>query len=390
MSLAEHLGQRRFTAFSKATKDIETPCVVIDLAIVRSQFRLLAEAFPGAGIFYAVKANPSVPILETLVEMGSQWDIASRFELDKVIKHGAKVKDISFGNTIKKPRDIKYFYDKGVRLYATDCESDLKAIAENAPGSDVYVRVLTVESPGSAWPLSRKFGCDVNMCKTLVRQARDLGLNPRGVSFHVGSQQSDLQSWAQALDSVKSIFDDASDAGIELDLVNLGGGFPGRYLHEAPQLKEYADAIYGALKERFGERKLKIILEPGRYMVGDAGVLVSEVVMVSRKSEDTPRWVYLDIGKFGGLVESWGESIKYPIYTTKDEDKNREGVILAGPTCDSADILYEKFRYQLPLSLKTGDLAYLVGTGAYTTTYSAIEFNGFPPLAAKFYDSEKQ
>jgi len=110
-----------------------------------------------------------------------------------------------------------------------------------------------------------------------------------------------------------------------------------------------------------------------------------------RRFETTirPHWVYLDIGKFGGLVESWGESIKYPIYTTKDEDKNREGVILAGPTCDSADILYEKFRYQLPLSLKTVDLTYLVGTGAHTTTYSAIEFNGFPPLTAKFYDSEE-
>ena len=389
MSLQEHIGSRRYAALQKELTTVETPCVLIDMAIVRSQYRLLAQAFPGAGIYYAVKANPAVPVIEALVKLGSQWDIASRFELDKVMKYGALAKDISFGNTIKKPRDIKYFYEKGVRLFATDCESDLQAIAENAPGSDVYVRVLTVESPGSKWPLSRKFGCDETMCKALIHQAKTLGLNPRGVSFHVGSQQSDLESWAQALDSVKDIWDDAAQANIQLDLINVGGGFPGRYLHEAPLLKEYADAIYAAIEKRFGKQKIKVILEPGRYMVGDAGILATEVVMVARKSADSPRWVFLDIGKFGGLVESWGESIKYPIYTTKDEDTKKEGVILAGPSCDSADILYEKFKYELPMSLVSGDQLYLVGTGAYTTTYSAVEFNGFPPLAARYFDSEK-
>lgn len=389
MSLQDHIGSVRYAALQKELATVETPCVLIDMAIVRNQYRLLEQAFPNAGIYYAVKANPAVPVIEELVKLGSQWDIASRFELDKVMKYGALAKDISFGNTIKKPRDIKYFYEKGVRLFATDCESDLLAIAENALGSDVYVRVLTVESPGSKWPLSRKFGCDETMCKALIHQAKKLGLNPRGVSFHVGSQQSDLESWAQALDSVKDIWDDAARANIQLDLINVGGGFPGRYLHEAPLLKEYADAIYAAIEKRFGKQKIKVILEPGRYMVGDAGILATEVVMVARKSADSPRWVFLDIGKFGGLVESWGESIKYPIYTTKDEDTKKEGVILAGPSCDSADILYEKFKYELPMTLVSGDQLYLVGTGAYTTTYSAVEFNGFPPLAARYFDSEK-
>ncbi len=387
MTLERHLGDR-LSAFSAAASRIQTPCLVVDLAVIRQRYVQLDKAFPTAAIYYAVKANPSPEVIGLVRDHGGCFDIASRYELDKVMGLGVSPTRVSFGNTIKKARDIAYFYEKGVRLFATDSASDLAQIAEHAPGAQVYVRVLTEDRPGADWPLSRKFGCEPKMAIDLIKQARALGLYPRGVSFHVGSQQRDLEAWGAALDRVKMIFDAAWQAGIALDLINLGGGLPGNYINPTPELRRYADVIEAAITERFPHTPVKLIMEPGRYLVADAGVLVTEVVLVSRKDDSGPRWVYVDAGKFGGLIETLDESIKYPIYTNAENPAAAEPVILAGPTCDSADILYEKHQYPMPLSLKSGDHVYFVGTGAYTTSYSAVEFNGFPPLASFYYDSE--
>lgn len=389
MTIATHLGAKRFASFKKNAAGVQTPCLMVDMAIVRQRYEQLATAFPTGAIFYAVKANPSVEVIQLVRDHGGNFDIASRYELDKVMGQGVAPSRISFGNTIKKKQDIAYFYQKGVRLYATDSISDLQHIAEAAPGAQVYVRVLTEDRPGADWPLSRKFGCEPEMAIELIRKARELGLWPRGVSFHVGSQQRDLGAWAAALDRVKSIFDKAWRDGIALDLINMGGGLPGNYVHSTPALREYANTIEAAVTSRFKNVPVKLILEPGRYLVADAGVLVTEVVMVSQKLDNGPRWVFVDAGKFGGLIETLDEAIKYPIYTSKDTNEvATDGVILAGPTCDSMDILYEKYQYQLPVNLEATDQLYIVGTGAYTTSYSAVEFNGFPPLAAYYYDSE--
>lgn len=389
MTLATHLGAPRHAIFQQHAETIQTPCLLVDLAVVRKRYEQLADAFPTGNIYYAVKANPSKEVIRLVRDQGGCFDIASRFELDKVMAEGVAASRISFGNTIKKKQDIAYFYQKGVRLFASDSIADLKHIAEAAPGAQVYIRVLTEDRPGADWPLSRKFGCEPEMASRLIKQARELGLWPRGVSFHVGSQQRDLEAWAAALDRVKTIFDAAWRDGIALDLINMGGGLPGNYLHSTPKIREYANTIEKALTDRFKHVPVKLILEPGRYLVADAGVLVTEVVLVSKKRDEGARWVFIDAGKFGGLIETLDESIKYPIYSSKDADNaESDAVVLAGPTCDSADILYEKFRYQMPLSLDAGDRIYIVGTGAYTTSYSAVEFNGFPPLAAFYYDSE--
>src|SRR5450759_1313808 len=171
-----------------------------------------------------------------------------------------------------------------------------------------------------------------------------------------------------------------SERGMALNMVNLGGGFPTKYLKNVPSVKTYGTAIFKALRKHFGNRIPETIIEPGRGMVGNAGVIESEVVLVSKKSEeDDVRWVYLDIGKFGGLAETMDESIRYPIRTTRDAD-TMGPCVLAGPTCDSADVLYEKQPYPLPVSLEIGDKVLIEGTGAYTATYSSVAFNGFAPL----------
>jgi ornithine decarboxylase len=244
--------------------------------------------------------------------------------------------------------------------------------------------VLTEGTQTADWPLSRKFGCQTDMALDLMIMARDLGLEPYGVSFHVGSQQRDIGTWDSAIAKVKVIFERLlEEDGIKLKMINLGGGFPAHYLTRANDLATYAAEITRYLKEDFGNELPEIILEPGRSLVSNAGVLVSEIVLIARKSRTSlHRWVYLDVGKFSGLIETLGEAIKYPVYSEKRGEL--EDVVLAGPTCDSADIMYEDQKYPLPLNLAIGDRLYWLSTGAYTTSYSAIEFNGFPPLKAYY------
>jgi len=350
------------------------------MATLERHYDELEVHFPYANVHYAVKANPSPRVLETLRDRGSNFDIASIYELDRVLKLGISPDRISYGNTIKKSQHIRRFYEAGVRLYATDSETDLRNIARAAPGSKIFVRILTEGNLTSDWPLSRKFGCETDMAMDLLIVARDLGLVPYGISFHVGSQQREIGAWDAALGKVKVIFERMQEEdGIELKMINIGGGLPANYITRTNDLKTYASEIYRFLVEDFGEQLPEIIIEPGRSLVGNAGVLVTEVVLISRKSRTAlHRWIYTDVGKFSGLIETLDESIKYPIFS--DKKGELEDAIIAGPTCDSADILYENEKYSLPLNLATGDRLYILSTGAYTTTYSAVEFNGFPPL----------
>jgi len=352
-------------------------------ATVGLNYRALAEALPDSRIFYAVKANPAPEILSLLASLGSCFDTASVAEIRDALAAGATPDRVSFGNTIKKRVDIATAYALGVRLFAFDSEAELRKIAEVAPGSRVFCRILT-SGEGAEWPLSRKFGCEPGMARELLAMAPGLGLDPYGVSFHVGSQQRDTGAWDQALESAAGIFRDLAAKGIELKMVNLGGGFPTRYLKEVPTPEAYGRAIDASLRHHFGNRLPETIIEPGRGMVGNAGVIQTEVVLISNKSaNDNTRWVYLDIGKFGGLAETMDEAIRYPISTAHDGDA-AEPAILAGPTCDSADVLYEKTPYPMPVSLAIGDKVLIHGTGAYTTTYSAVAFNGFAPLKAYY------
>jgi ornithine decarboxylase len=365
-----------------------TPCLVVDLDVVHDRYQRLREALPLAEIFYAVKANPAKQILALLIEAGASFDVASRQEIDMCLSLGVDPAKLSYGSTIKKETDIAYAYRRGVRLFAFDSEGELEKIARVAPGARVVVRLL-ISNKGAEWPLSRKFGCAPDMARDLLVRARDLGLDPYGASFHVGSQQTVTEAWNDAIEKAADLFRELERVGIVLRLLNLGGGFPARYRKDVPDMKEYGFAISSAVTRHFGNRLPRMIVEPGRYMVADAGVVQSEVVLISRKSyDDETRWVYLDIGRFGGLAETEGEAIKYRMRTDlgdgTDDIKAKGPVVIAGPTCDSADILYEKSGYELPLDLKVGDKVQILATGAYTTTYSSVSFNGFEPLRAYY------
>ncbi|MCR4265006.1 ornithine/lysine decarboxylase [Nitratireductor sp. ZSWI3] len=362
-----------------ATRRPDGPCLVVDLDVVRDNYRAFEKALPDSKIYYAVKANPAPEILRLLAQLGSSFDTASVAEIEMALNAGATADRISYGNTIKKERDIARAFDLGIRLFAVDSVEEVEKIARAAPGSRVFCRVLT-DGAGAEWPLSRKFGCVPAMAVDVLRRARALGLDAYGVSFHVGSQQTDLDAWDRALADARRVFATLADEGIVLKMVNMGGGFPTRYLRDVPAAQQYGQAIFSALRKHFGNRIPETIIEPGRGMVGNAGVIKSEVVLISTKADnDNVRWVYLDIGKFGGLAETMDEAIRYPLVTRHDGSETAP-CVLAGPTCDSADVMYEKTPYPLPLSLTIGDEVLIEGTGAYTTTYASVAFNGFEPL----------
>jgi ornithine decarboxylase len=371
---------REFLRNRQANHLDDTPCLVVDLDVVRDNYQNFAKALPDTRVFYAVKANPAPEVLSLLASLGSCFDTASVPEIEMVLAAGATADRISYGNTIKKERDIARAYALGVRLYAVDCQAEVEKIARAAPGSRVFCRILS-DCVGAEWPLSRKFGCEPAMAVDVLEHAHRLGLEPYGVSFHVGSQQRNPHAWDRALASAAAVFRDCSERGMTLAMVNLGGGFPTKYLKSVPTVRTYGASIFRALRRHFGNRIPETIVEPGRGMVGNAGLIEAEVVLVSKKSEnDDVRWVYLDIGKFGGLAETMDESIRYPIRTLRDRDGEVGPCVLAGPTCDSADVMYEREPYALPVSLEIGDKVLIEGTGAYTATYSAVAFNGFAPL----------
>lgn len=362
----------------------ETPFLVMDLEALRERFEQFRRSMPFAHIYYAVKSNPMDEVIELLRDLGSCFDVATRYELDQLLRLGISPERMSYGNTIKKRSDIQYFYEHGVDLFCTDSFEDLRNIADVAPGSRVFLRLIT-EGMGSDWPLSRKFGAHSDVLFNLALRARDLGVVPYGLSFHVGSQQRDIGQYDDGIARAKYLFDCLRDEGISLQMLNIGGGFPANYVDPTLPLETYCSEIKRFLHEDFGDNLPEILVEPGRGLTADAGTLVSEIILVSKKSRNSLyRWVYLDVGLFGGLIETLGEAIRYPIYF--DKKGPAEEVILAGPTCDSMDVMYQTYRYRMPQSCDAGDRAYIFSTGAYTQSYSSVNFNGFPPLSAYILD----
>jgi ornithine decarboxylase len=355
------------------------PCLVVDLDVVRENYQNFAKALPDSKVFYAVKANPAPEILKLLAGLGCCFDVASMSEIEAVLAAGVTPERISYGNTVKKEREIAAAFKLGVSLFAVDCEAEVEKIARAAPASRVICRIHC-DGSGAEWPLSRKFGCEPAYAADILEFAHRQGLVPLGVSFHVGSQQHNIEAWDRALASTAAVFRGCAERGIALSVVNLGGGFPARYVRKTPKLESYGKAIFRSLRKHFGNAVPETIVEPGRGLVGNAGMIEAEVVLIAKRSpEDEVRWVYLDIGKFHGLAETIDESIRYPIRTAKDRDDTAP-CIIAGPTCDSVDVLYEKTPYPLPVSLAIGDKVLIEAAGAYTATYSSVGFNGFPPL----------
>jgi ornithine decarboxylase len=358
---------------------LPTPFLVLDLDVVEDCYARLAGALPGARVLYAVKANPVPAVLECLARIGSSFDVASRGEIDRCLGIGVDPARLSFGNTIKKERDIAYAHRCGITTFTVDAQPELEKVIRQAPGATIYVRITT-SGQGADWPLSRKFGCDPDEALALLLRAGRAG-HEVGVSFHVGSQQRDVHAWDAPLERVADLMAAIGEAGFEVAGVNLGGGLPGSYRDAVADVSVYGEAIGRSVESHLGRDFAgELLIEPGRFIVGDAGVIETEVVLISCRSPDAQtRWVYLDVGMFNGLTETLQEAIRYRVATPPSRGPVGP-VVLAGPSCDSADVLYENSGYRLPLDLRIGDRLRLMSTGAYTSSYSSVWFNGFDPL----------
>jgi ornithine decarboxylase len=364
--------------------DFDRPTVVFDLDLLRDKYRALEKGLDSATIHYAVKANPAPEVVAAIAALGGHFDCASKGEIDLCLKLGVAPERIAFGNTIKRASDIAHAHAAGVVQFAADAEEELEKVARHAPGARVILRML-VDVSEADWPLSRKFGCSRREALRLMGRGRALGLDVAGISFHPGSQMREPSMWAPALDAALALWEEAEAAGPPLRILNIGGGFPAFYGQPLPATEDYAAEVMRMVRHRFGPG-VQVMAEPGRGLVAEAGVIVAEVVLVARKDQDDlVRWVYLDIGKFSGLAETIDEAIRYQFETRHGPDDTGP-CILAGPSCDSADVLYEKRPVQLPLGLGAGDKLRILCTGAYTTSYSSVGFNGFPPLQAVFLD----
>ncbi len=302
-----------------------TPCLVLDVDRVADNFRALRHALPLAQIYYAVKANPAAPVLERLAVLGSSFDAAGAEEIDACLAAGAApARSASAIPSRRCPRSAAPMRPA--------CRCSPSILPRNWTSSPAMRRAAA--SIAASWsrtpaPTGRCRASSAPRSRaraTSWLRAADLGLDPYGLSFHVGSQQTDTASYEAAIGRVAMLFTDLREAGVNLRMVNLGGGFPVRYRDEVPAIDAFGNAIMGAMTRHFGNALPEMMIEPGRFIVGDAGVVSAEVVLVSRRAKGDPvRWVYLDIGRFGGLAETEGEAIKYRITTPARRQRGGAG-----------------------------------------------------------------
>jgi ornithine decarboxylase len=367
--------------------NLNTPFLVVDLERVLKNYCVLTSNLPAAKCFYSVKSNPSPQVLKTLLAKGSHFEAASLGEIELCLSVGVQAKNIHFGNTVKSISSLKQSVGYGIQSFAFDCKEELLKLHELAPGAAVICRIATT-GEGATWGLCNKFGCSVSQASDLLAQAHSLGMGKLGVSFHVGSQQKSPLAWQSALLNTKTIIDELSSKNVQVDTINLGGGFPASgYLNDknmpiSYDVAHYCQEISSYISQIFGPKhKYNFMCEPGRFLLSEAGCIKTEVILATHKiiNQQQQKWLYLDVGKFNGLYE--GTDIKHPVYYAHDLLDELIDTTLAGPSCDSDDMLsFENDLHKLPKTLKAGDHITFMSTGAYSNSYMSVGFNGIPPL----------
>ncbi len=355
-------------ALVRRTARLKTPALLLDRRLVRQMYRTVREAVPGVDILYAVKANPHPAVLRALAQEGCGFELSSIPELAAVLALGVPPEQLISSNPIKAVEFVRRCTEAGLRAFAFDSRAEVDKLAEHAPGSQVYLRIV-VDNTGSEWPLSKKFGVNASEALELFVYAKELGLEPYGITFHVGSQCLNKDNWVNALYLAGELISVAARHGIHLSMLSLGGGLPVRHTKPIPTFEEIGEGIARALKEAVPPG-LRLTMEPGRALVGEAAVLVTTVIGKAVRGLD--EWLYTDVGVFNGLMETVG-GLKYELCTERTGPLRTYTV--AGPSCDSFDVMFQGLA--LP-EMQVGDRLYVMNAGAYTSCY-ASSFNGFPP-----------
>lgn len=366
-----------------ADLDLPTPFLVGDLSLLADRYRRFHAALPHVRPFYAVKCNSTPELLRAAAAEGSGFEIASYGELTQLQAIGVDPADVLYSNTVKPAGHVALAAEAGVWRFAVDSDGEVEKIARVAPGSAVYVRVR-VDDSSSVFPLSRKFGAEAHHARALLHQARDLGLQPYGLTFHVGSQCTSTTPWLQAVSVMGRLMHQLRADGIELEMLDIGGGFPARYDDPwIPTIEEIGGVVNRAIDELLPYRPALVAAEPGRHLVAETAVMVASVLgREVRAGED---WLYLDVGAYNGLMETqqtvgqW----RFPLWTSRPDHGSVERIpyTVTGPSCDSSDTMFHGAL--LPVTMAEGDRVFVASAGAYTLSY-ASHFNGFPPPTTHF------
>ncbi len=354
-----------------------TPLFVLDHNKIRENYRTFKKHLPRVQCYYAVKANSNQQIIETLFHEGSSFDVASYNEFMQVyqyIKHFEK-KDkkyyvwdkIIFSNTIKDRATLRKIKEYKP-LVTYDNSAELKKLKEYCDTAGLVLR-LKVPDTGSQVEMSSKFGAEPAEAQKLIQEASDLGLTVEGISFHVGSQCTNFNNYTEALAITSEIFHAARRKGFNLNLVDIGGGFPVPYDPQVPEFVKLGAILTSEFRRLFPE-DIQILAEPGRFIVATAAVLVSEIIGKARR--DGKVFYHINDGvyhTFSGVVyDHW-----IPNFSAF-KDGETEICAVVGPTCDSFDKI--SLAVELPGNLEVGDYLYTENIGAYSTA-SATKFNGF-------------
>jgi ornithine decarboxylase len=362
--------------------DVPTPYLVTDLDTVARRHAAFTAALPGVRAFYAMKCNPSPEILTTLAGCGASFEIASLGELRMLQRLDIDPAEVLYSNPVKPPAHIAEAHAAGLWRFSFDSPNELAKIAEHAPGAAVYIR-LRVDDQDSVFPLSRKFGADVDEAPDLMLLARTLGLRPYGITFHVGSQCGSPAAWRRAVGAAGRLMSRLSLEGIHLDMLDVGGGFPARYVRDVPSLQAIADMINPALDDLLPYLPELLAAEPGRHLVAESAVMA--VGVIGRERRGAENWLFVEVGAYNGMMETLqtANGWDYPLWTSRADHTDAPQVpfTVTGPSCDSSDTMFQNVL--LPDTLDVGDTLYIGSAGAYTLSYASA-FNGFAPPTPLF------
>ncbi|MBI2094870.1 MAG: type III PLP-dependent enzyme [Candidatus Omnitrophica bacterium] len=353
-------------------KKHRTPLMIMRRAALEKQLQRFRKGLPDVTPYYAIKANPHPDVIRTFMRLGTSFDVASAAEMRQVLDLGVPASKIIFANTIKSGEDIAFARKRRVRLMTFDNEPELYKLAKGYPGAHVLVRIK-VANQGSVVELSLKFGADSEQAFYLLRKAKTLGLVPMGVSFHVGSQSTNVENYLQALEITAGIFRESRDNAMPLKVVDIGGGFPIQHFDNevGVNFERMASQIHHQMRTLF-DRQVKFIAEPGRFLAGPAGILVTQVT--GRTFRNNKNYYYLNDGVYGDFSGMVFDHCRYEFKTLRRGQKFLSA--LAGPTCDSFDTL--SLNEELP-ELYVGDVVYVKNIGAYSCASATAGFNGFAP-----------
>jgi ornithine decarboxylase len=350
-----------------------TPLLVLQPHLVARRYRELTDRFPGFRLHYAVKALPHPIVLSTIAICGGGFDVATSAEVDLLQQLGLPMDRCIHTNPIKKPVDIDVAYAAGIRTFVVENVCEAQKFAGRPADIELLVR-LAFRNPAAKSDLSSKFGVEPTDAELLVKHVIAAGVQFAGFSFHVGSQSSSAQPYGAALRATLDLISHVTDSlGVRARVIDIGGGFPVDYRDHMPTIDTIADVVDGTLGTARAD--FTLLAEPGRYLVADCMTLLSTVVGTAPR--DGQVWHYLDDGVYGSYSNVMTEDVHPPILALReltDGGVSCEPVTLAGPTCDSADVIARD--YPMP-PLDVGDVVVSPMMGAYTAVTSS-RFNGIP------------